>query len=118
MEQVQAEWTRADLSGHPRSEDAGIPKRIRPGRLRVDPYMAPQWRVMEPGWVNEVGEIETWLAMVPIVLFMYVRFHHVNRVKRLFGSEQAVPLDPVNLDGFLGASARGDDKWWPHELAY
>ncbi|MED6225444.1 hypothetical protein PIB30_093775 [Stylosanthes scabra] len=48
------------------------------------PYMAPQWRVMEPRWVNEVGEIETWLATVPIVLFMYVRFHHVDRVKRQF----------------------------------
>ncbi|MED6165444.1 hypothetical protein PIB30_099584 [Stylosanthes scabra] len=55
---------------------------------------------------------------VPIVLFMYVRFHHVDRVKRQFGSEQAVPLDPVNLDGFLRASAKGDDKWWLAELAY
>ncbi|MED6173209.1 hypothetical protein PIB30_057097 [Stylosanthes scabra] len=82
------------------------------------PYMAPQWRVMEPGWVNEVGGIETWLSTVPIVLFMYVRFHHVDLVKRQFGSEQAVPLDPVNLDGFLRASARGGDKWWPTKLAY
>ncbi|MED6139058.1 hypothetical protein PIB30_080291 [Stylosanthes scabra] len=82
------------------------------------PYMAPPRRVMEPGWVNEVGEIKTWLATVPIVLFMYVRFHHVDRVKRQFASEQAVPLDPVNLDGFLRASARGDDKCWPDELAY
>ncbi|MED6170640.1 hypothetical protein PIB30_033011 [Stylosanthes scabra] len=65
------------------------------------PYMALQWRVMEPGWVNEVGEIETWLATVPIVLFMYVRFHHVAHVKRQFGSEQAVPLDPVNPDRLL-----------------
>ncbi|MED6112970.1 hypothetical protein PIB30_066649 [Stylosanthes scabra] len=75
-------------------------------------------RAIEPDWVNEVGEVETWLAAVPIVLFMYVRFHHVDRVKRQFGSEQAVPLDPVNLDGFDRASARGDDKWWPTELAY
>ncbi|MED6158371.1 hypothetical protein PIB30_032232 [Stylosanthes scabra] len=75
------------------------------------PYMAPQWRAIEPDWVNEVGEIQTWLATVPIVLFMYIRFHHVDRVKRLFGSEQAVPLDLVNLDGFLRASARGDDRW-------
>ncbi|MED6161982.1 hypothetical protein PIB30_066068 [Stylosanthes scabra] len=81
-------------------------------------YMAPQWRVIEPGWVNEVGEIETWLATVPIILFMYVRFHHVDRVKRQFGSEQVVPSDPVNLDEFFRASARGDDKWWPTELAY
>ncbi|MED6161983.1 hypothetical protein PIB30_066069 [Stylosanthes scabra] len=82
------------------------------------PYMAPQWRVIEPGWVNDVGEIETWMATVPIVLFMYIRFHHVDRMKRQFRSEQAIPLDPVNLDGFLRASARGDDKWWPDELAY
>ncbi|MED6201293.1 hypothetical protein PIB30_093479 [Stylosanthes scabra] len=84
----------------------------------VTPYMDPQWCVTEPGWVNEVGGIETWLATVPIVLFMYIRFHHVDRVKRQFGSEQAVPLDPVNLDGFIRASARDDDKWWPDELAY
>ncbi|MED6150745.1 hypothetical protein PIB30_075505 [Stylosanthes scabra] len=64
------------------------------------PYMAPHWRAIEPGWVNEVGEVETWLAV------------------RQFGSEQAVPLDLVNLDGFLRVSARGDDKWWPTELAY
>ncbi|MED6196019.1 hypothetical protein PIB30_043286 [Stylosanthes scabra] len=92
-------------------------------RVSVDdfvwtPYMVPHWRVIEPGWVNEVGEVETWLAAVPIVLFMYVRFHHVDHIKRQFGSEQAVPLDPVNLDGFLRTSARGDNKWWPTELAY
>ncbi|MED6161103.1 hypothetical protein PIB30_057594 [Stylosanthes scabra] len=62
--------------------------------------MAPHWRAIEPGWVNEVGEVETWLAA------------------RQFGSEQAVPLDPVNLDRFDRASARGDDKWWPTELVY
>ncbi|MED6134263.1 hypothetical protein PIB30_035432 [Stylosanthes scabra] len=49
---------------------------------------------------------------------MYVRFHHVDRVKRQFGSEQPIPLDPVNLDGFIRASARGEDKWWPAELDY
>ncbi|MED6161241.1 hypothetical protein PIB30_058872 [Stylosanthes scabra] len=43
------------------------------------PYMTPQWRVMEPGWVNEVGEIETWLATVPIVLFMS-RDHQIQIV--------------------------------------
>ncbi|MED6158276.1 hypothetical protein PIB30_031234 [Stylosanthes scabra] len=49
------------------------------------PYMAPQWRAIELAWVNEAGEIQTWLATVPIVLFMYVRFHHADRVKRQFG---------------------------------
>ncbi|MED6201646.1 hypothetical protein PIB30_097090, partial [Stylosanthes scabra] len=82
------------------------------------PYMTPQWRAIEPAWVHEAAEIQTWLATVPIVLFMYVRFHHVDRVKGQFGGEQPVPLHPVNLDGFLGATARGDDRWWPKELAY
>ncbi|MED6141135.1 hypothetical protein PIB30_100332, partial [Stylosanthes scabra] len=82
------------------------------------PYIAPQWCAIDPAWVNEAGEIQTWLATVPIILFMYVRFHHADRVKRQFGGEQPVPVPPVNLDGFLGATARGDDKWWPDELAY
>ncbi|MED6172572.1 hypothetical protein PIB30_051332 [Stylosanthes scabra] len=45
-------------------------------------------------------------------------FHHVDRVKRQFGSEHPIPLDPVNLDRFLRASAKGEDKWWPTELDY
>ncbi|MED6210001.1 hypothetical protein PIB30_059975 [Stylosanthes scabra] len=49
---------------------------------------------------------------------MYVRFHHADRVKRQFGGEQPVPMALVNLDGFLDATARGDDRWWPDELAY
>ncbi|MED6150537.1 hypothetical protein PIB30_073290 [Stylosanthes scabra] len=69
-------------------------------------------------WVNEEGEIETWQATVPIVLFMYVRFHYVDRVKRQFGSKQPIPLDLVNLDGFLRASAKGEDNWWLAELDY
>ncbi|MED6203341.1 hypothetical protein PIB30_114607, partial [Stylosanthes scabra] len=41
-----------------------------------------------------------------------------HRVKRQFGGEHPVPMDPVNLEGFLSATARGDDRWWPDELAY
>ncbi|MED6172447.1 hypothetical protein PIB30_050208 [Stylosanthes scabra] len=41
-----------------------------------------------------------------------------DRVKRQFGGEQPVPKAPLNLDGFLNATARGNDKWWPDELAY
>ncbi|MED6174400.1 hypothetical protein PIB30_068642 [Stylosanthes scabra] len=67
------------------------------------PYMSPAWRDIELGWVTEEGEIDTWRATVPIVLFMYVRLHHVDHVKRQFGSQQAIPLDPVNLDEFLHA---------------
>ncbi|MED6206862.1 hypothetical protein PIB30_030633 [Stylosanthes scabra] len=73
------------------------------------PYMTPQWRAIEPAWVHEAAEIQTWLATVPIVPFMYVRFRHIDRVKGQFGGEQPVPLHPVNLDGFRGA--RGDDRW-------
>ncbi|MED6224996.1 hypothetical protein PIB30_089486 [Stylosanthes scabra] len=80
--------------------------------------MSPAWRDIDPGWITEEGEIETWRATVPIVLFMFLRFHHVDHMKRQFGSEQPIPLDPVNLDGFLRASARGEDKWWPDELEY
>ncbi|MED6158870.1 hypothetical protein PIB30_037046 [Stylosanthes scabra] len=39
--------------------------------------------------------------------------HHVDRVKRQLGGEQQIPEDPVNLDGFLSASTRGEDQWWP-----
>ncbi|MED6174443.1 hypothetical protein PIB30_069038, partial [Stylosanthes scabra] len=108
-----AEWPSADLPRHSRPTATGVLK-----RFVWTPYMAPQWCAIELAWVNEVGEIMTWLATVPIVLFIYVRFHHVDRVKRQFSSEQPVPLDPVNLDRFLRASARGDDRWWPNELAY
>ncbi|MED6162557.1 hypothetical protein PIB30_071608 [Stylosanthes scabra] len=38
---------------------------------------------------------------------MFVSSHHVDRVKKQFGSEQPVPLDLVNLDGFLDMSTRG-----------
>ncbi|MED6175959.1 hypothetical protein PIB30_083260 [Stylosanthes scabra] len=55
----------------------------------------------------------TWQAVVPIVCFMYARMHHADRVKRQFGGEQQIPEDPVNLDGLLGASARGEDQHWP-----
>ncbi|MED6158954.1 hypothetical protein PIB30_037763 [Stylosanthes scabra] len=82
------------------------------------PYALPAWRDIEPDWVHEDGETETWRAVVPLLLFMYARFHHVDQVKRQFGSEQPIPADPVNLDGFFTVSARGDDKWWPNELQY
>ncbi|MED6122360.1 hypothetical protein PIB30_039032 [Stylosanthes scabra] len=82
------------------------------------PYTLPAWRDIEPDWVREEGEVETWRAVVPIFLFMFVRFHHADRLKRQFKSEQPIPEDPVNLDGFLSSSTRGDDKWWPNELSY
>ncbi|MED6159077.1 hypothetical protein PIB30_038950, partial [Stylosanthes scabra] len=41
-------------------------------------------------------------------------------VKRQLSREQPVPKDPINLDGFLEVSARGEDQWWPtrHEDWY
>ncbi|MED6115566.1 hypothetical protein PIB30_091873 [Stylosanthes scabra] len=46
------------------------------------PYILSTWRDIEPDWVTEEGEIETLRASIPIVLFMFVRYHHVDRVKR------------------------------------
>ncbi|MED6111019.1 hypothetical protein PIB30_048480 [Stylosanthes scabra] len=60
-----------------------------------------------------VEEQRTWMAVVPIVCFMYVRMHHVDRVKRQLAGEQQVPKDPVNLDGLLAVSVRGEDQHWP-----
>ncbi|MED6163302.1 hypothetical protein PIB30_078501 [Stylosanthes scabra] len=67
---------------------------------------------LRPAWMLTVEERRTWRAVVPIVCFMYVRMHHVDRVKRQLGGEQQIPEDPVNLDEFLSASARGEDQWW------
>ncbi|MED6136284.1 hypothetical protein PIB30_054618 [Stylosanthes scabra] len=55
----------------------------------------------------------TWRAAVPIVCFMFVRMHHVDRVKRQLGGEQQIPEDLVNLDGLLTISNRGEDQHWP-----
>ncbi|MED6160812.1 hypothetical protein PIB30_054803 [Stylosanthes scabra] len=77
------------------------------------PYDDPAWDALRLAWMLTVEEQLTWRAVVPIVGFMYVRMHHVDRVKRQLEGEQQVPADPVNLDGFLSASARGEDQWWP-----
>ncbi|MED6175134.1 hypothetical protein PIB30_075555 [Stylosanthes scabra] len=116
------------LSGLPRASRDSHARRMLDIRYGLDrmgcdefvwtPYTLPAWRDIEPDWVRDEGEVETWTAVVPILLFMFVRFHHADRVKRQFESEQPVPEDPVNLDGFLTVSARGDDKWWPDELSY
>ncbi|MED6140904.1 hypothetical protein PIB30_098036 [Stylosanthes scabra] len=81
------------------------------------PYDNPAWDALRPAWMLTVEEQMTWRAVVPIVCFMYVGMHHVNRVKRQLGGEQQVP---VNLDGFLDVSTRGEDQWWPtkHEDWY
>ncbi|MED6211778.1 hypothetical protein PIB30_076815 [Stylosanthes scabra] len=76
------------------------------------PYDDPAWDTLRPAWMLTVEEQLTWRAVVPIVWFMYVRMHHVNRVKRQLRREQQVPADPVNLDGFLSSSASGEDQWW------
>ncbi|MED6109543.1 hypothetical protein PIB30_034768 [Stylosanthes scabra] len=77
------------------------------------PYNAPAWDALRPAWMLTEEEQRTWRAVVPIVCFMYVRMHHVDRVKRQLGGEQQVPEDPVNLDGLLAVSARGEDQHWP-----
>ncbi|MED6147589.1 hypothetical protein PIB30_045221 [Stylosanthes scabra] len=105
-----AEWASADLPRHSRLTAAGVPKRVRPGRrrrFRMDPvhgtamarYRARlgQCSRRDPDMACDGSDCS---------------FH------RQFDSEQLVPLDPVNLDGFLRASARGDNRWCPDELAY
>ncbi|MED6204848.1 hypothetical protein PIB30_012619 [Stylosanthes scabra] len=116
------------LSGLPRASRDSHVRRMLDIRYDLDrmgcdefvwtPYTLPAWRDIELDWVRDEGEVETWKVVVPILLFMFVRFHHADRVKRQLGSEQPVPEDPVNLDGFLTLSARGDDKWWLDELSY
>ncbi|MED6157615.1 hypothetical protein PIB30_024930 [Stylosanthes scabra] len=83
------------------------------GQFAWTPYDALAWDALRPAWMLTEEEQRTWLAVVPIVCFMYVRMHHVDRVKRQLGSEQQIPEDPVNLDGFLTVSARGEDQHWP-----
>ncbi|MED6168163.1 hypothetical protein PIB30_009380 [Stylosanthes scabra] len=60
------------------------------------PYDDPAWDALRPAWMLTVEEQLTWRAVVPIVCFMYVRIHHVDRVKRQLGGEQQVLADPVN----------------------
>ncbi|MED6210700.1 hypothetical protein PIB30_066600 [Stylosanthes scabra] len=43
-------------------------------------------------------------------------YHPTDRVKRQFGFEKPIPVDPVNLDMFLTFNARGEDQWWPTKL--
>ncbi|MED6189378.1 hypothetical protein PIB30_095496 [Stylosanthes scabra] len=81
--------------------------------IACTPYDAPAWDALRPVWVLTQEEQRTWLAVVPIVCFMYVRMHHVDRLKRQLGGEQQISEDPVNLDGFLAVSARGEDQHWP-----
>ncbi|MED6213443.1 hypothetical protein PIB30_093395 [Stylosanthes scabra] len=71
------------------------------------PYVDPAWDALRPAWMLTVEEQRTWRVVVPIVCFMYVRMHHVDRVKKQLGGEQQIPEDPINLDGFLSASTRG-----------
>ncbi|MED6172487.1 hypothetical protein PIB30_050533 [Stylosanthes scabra] len=71
------------------------------------------WDALRPPWMLPDEEQRTWRAVVPIVCFMYVRMHHVDRVKRQLGGKQPVPEDPINMDGYLDVSARGEVQWWP-----
>ncbi|QHN96141.1 uncharacterized protein DS421_18g615850 [Arachis hypogaea] len=58
------------------------------------------------------------MTVVTIVCFNIVEFHHVDQVKRQFGSKQPVPVNSVNVDRFLTTTRRGEDMWWPthHQL--
>ncbi|MED6135217.1 hypothetical protein PIB30_044206 [Stylosanthes scabra] len=74
------------------------------------PYDEVAWDATRPPWMLADEEQRTWQAVVPIVYFMYVQMHHVDRVKIQLGGEQPILEDPVNLDRFLDVSARGEDQ--------
>ncbi|MED6187066.1 hypothetical protein PIB30_072885 [Stylosanthes scabra] len=46
------------------------------------PYDDQAWDALRPAWMLTVEEQLTWRAAVPIVCFMFVQMHHVDRVKR------------------------------------
>ncbi|RYR63749.1 hypothetical protein Ahy_A04g021510 [Arachis hypogaea] len=85
-------------------------------QFRWTPYDRPELQALCPDWLRSGHEIHTWRAVVPLVCFNFVEFHHVDRVKRQFGSDQQIPEDPVNVDKYLSTTARGDDVWWPEVL--
>ncbi|MED6200018.1 hypothetical protein PIB30_081244 [Stylosanthes scabra] len=62
------------------------------------PYILSVWGGICPAWISDEGELQTWRASVSIVCFMFVQYHPANRVKRQFGFEQPIPVDPP-LDG-------------------
>ncbi|MED6138751.1 hypothetical protein PIB30_077431 [Stylosanthes scabra] len=68
-------------------------------------YMS--WDALRPAWMLTAEEKMTWRAVVPIVCFMYVWMHHVDRVKRQLGGEQQIPEDRSTWTDFW-MSARGE----------
>ncbi|MED6161264.1 hypothetical protein PIB30_059132 [Stylosanthes scabra] len=58
------------------------------------PYEDQAWDALRPVWMLTDVEQLTWHAAVPIVCFMFVRMHHVDKVKRQLGGEQQIPEDP------------------------
>ncbi|QHN78668.1 uncharacterized protein DS421_19g663310 [Arachis hypogaea] len=90
-------------------------------RLALDelpwtPYADPWLQDITPDWVRSTGEWRTWLSVIPFVCFNIVEFHQSDRVKRQFGGEQTVPVNPVNVNRFLTIIGRGEDVWWPTKL--
>ncbi|RYQ92291.1 hypothetical protein Ahy_B09g098476 [Arachis hypogaea] len=79
--------------------------RVSIDRLRFDEFA---WRVYDDlslqtlclPWFCDEEEWGTWLSAVPLVCFIIVRFHHVDRVKRQY----------------LTTTGRGKDVWWPERL--
>ncbi|MED6110651.1 hypothetical protein PIB30_044872 [Stylosanthes scabra] len=74
--------------------------RVGLGQFVCTPYDDLAWEPLRPAWMLTVEEQLTWRVVVPIG-------------QETARGEQQVPADPVNLDGFLAASARGEDQWWP-----
>ncbi|KAL4343388.1 hypothetical protein AHAS_Ahas11G0073400 [Arachis hypogaea] len=53
--------------------------------VRCTPYDNVELRQIEPDKLMSDAELYTWRAVVPIVCFHIVEFHHVDRVKRQLG---------------------------------
>ncbi|RYR01165.1 hypothetical protein Ahy_B06g080011 [Arachis hypogaea] len=77
------------------------------------------WRWISYSYMRR-REWGTWMSVVPLIGFNIVEFHHVDRVKRQFGSKQPVLRAPVNVDRFLTTTGRDEDVRWPtrHEQWY
>ncbi|XP_052116115.1 serine/threonine-protein phosphatase 7 long form homolog [Arachis duranensis] len=75
-------------------------------QFRWTPYDRPELQALCPDWLRSGHEIHTWRAVVPLVCFNFVEFHHVDRVKRQLGSDQQIPEDPLRHEGMMYGGLR------------
>ncbi|KAK7271576.1 hypothetical protein RJT34_27598 [Clitoria ternatea] len=70
------------------------------------PYASPTVRRFIP---EDPGEV--CYAMVPLICFGIIEWHHPDRVMRQFGLRQPIPHPPTNMDRVEGVSMIGRAKW-------